>query len=525
MTQVNVSFLYYGGTILVVTFLGLFIGYWGRKKIVEGKMASADDMAQKILKEAEAQVESKKREAVLEAKDKAYKARSEFEEEVRRRHKELENQERAFEQKEHQFSRKAEQTQQRERELTKKEGDIHQKETAAKEKGERYEAVLKEAQMKLEAISGLTVDAAKKQLFESLENEAKLDFSKRMKQMEDETKENALHHAQRVISIAIGRVAMDHTSESTVTVFPLPNEELKGRIIGREGRNIRALEAATGVDIVVDDTPEAILISGFDGVRREIARISLTRLIADGRIHPARVEEIVAKVKNEMEGTLKELGEKAMMEANVIGCHPEVLKMMGRLRFRTSYSQNVLHHSVEVAYLTGIMAGELGMDQAMFRRAGFLHDIGKAIDHEIEGTHPELGAEFAKRYNEPQRVLEAIRDHHGDDPQRALEAILVQAADAISGARPGARGDNKENYIKRIKKLEEVATSFPGVDRCYAIQAGREIRVMVAHEQLDDIKASQLSRDIAKKIETDLQYPGQIKVTVIRETRYSEYAK
>lgn len=525
MMQGSSLFVIYGVTIVVVSLVGLLIGYWGRKKIVEGQLASADDMAQKILKEAEAKVESLKREALLEAKDKGYKARAEFEEEVRKRRKEMTDQERTLDQKENQANRKIEQSAHREKELARLEQSNQAKEKSLKESETRLTETLAEARRKLEQVSGLTVDAAKKMLMESLEQDAKLDMSRRLKQMEDEIKESAQHQAQRVISIAIGRVAMDHTTESTVSVFPLPNEELKGRIIGREGRNIRALEAATGVDIVVDDTPEAILISGFDGVRREIARLALTRLIADGRIHPARVEEIVARVKQDMEHTLKELGEKAMLEASVVGLHPEVLKMMGRLRFRTSYSQNVLAHSVEVAYLTGIMAGELGLNQQTFRRAGFLHDIGKAIDHEVEGTHPELGAEFAKRYNEPQNIIEAIRDHHGDDPQRALEAILVQAADAISGARPGARGDNKENYIKRIKKLEEVVTSFFGVDRCYAIQAGREVRVMVAHEQVDDVKAAALVRDIAKKIETDLQYPGQIKVTVIRETRYSEYAK
>ena len=379
--------------------------------------------------------------------------------------------------------------------------------------------------MRLEKISGMTIEDAKKTLFSSLEAEARHDAAAMIKKIEDEAKETAKQKAKKIITLAIERAAMEHTVESTVSVVSLPNEEMKGRIIGREGRNIRAFEAATGIDLIVDDTPEAVVLSGFDVVRREIARISLERLILDGRIHPTRIEEIVVKVKAEMEVTIKETGEKAILEVGVAGIHPEVIKLLGRLKYRTSYGQNVLQHSLEVCHLAGIMASELGLDITVAKRAGLLHDIGKSVDKEVEGTHPELGAEIAKRFNESINVLEAIRDHHGDDTQRNIYAVLIQAADAVSGSRPGARGDTKEHYIKRLEKLEGIATSFTGVQKSYAIQAGREIRIMVEHTQMNDAEASQLARDISKKIEQSLEYPGEIKVTVIREARFTEYAK
>lgn len=423
------------------------------------------------------------------------------------------------------MDRKLEILDKKEKEIIIKEKEITSRERLSKEKDERLTLILNEEKIKLERISGLTVENAKKMLFANLEDEARHDASFMMKKIEDEARETAREKAKRIITIAIERTAMEHTVETTVSVVSLPNEEMKGRIIGREGRNIRAFEAATGIDLIVDDTPEAVVLSGFDVIRREIARKSLERLIMDGRIHPSRIEEVVAKVKTEMDIIIKEIGEKAVIEAGVSGIHPEIIKLLGKLKYRTSYGQNVLQHSLEVCYLAGNLASELGFDVSVAKRAGLLHDIGKSIDKEVEGTHPEIGVEIAKRFNESQNIIEAIRDHHGDDQQRNIYAVLIQAADSISGSRPGARGDTKENYIKRLEKLEKVAASFTGVQKSYAIQAGREIRIMVEHTQMGDAEASQLAKDISKKIEQSLEYPGEIKVTVIREARFTEYAK
>jgi ribonuclease Y len=515
----------YGVTIVVVGICAALAGYILRKKIAEGKILSAEKQARKIIEEAELQVEAKKKEAILEAKEKLYKAKAEFEEETKKKLQEISNLERKVAQKEENLERKIEILERREREIQNREREIQNREKSIKEKEEELKQIIEEERNKLEKISGLTAEAAKKMLIENLENEAKLAAAKRIKQIEDEAKEIIEEKAKRIISIAISRCSIDHTIASTSLVYTLPNEEVKGKIIGKEGRNIRALEATLGVDIIIDDTPETVVISSFDGLRREIAKLALDELIADGRIHPARIEETVEKIKKQIDSILIKEGEKAALEVGVVGLHPEIIKLLGKLKFRTSYSQNVLSHSIEVAHLAGIMAAELGLNQALFKRCGLLHDIGKAIDQEVEGAHTSIGADVARKYNEHEKVVQAILLHHSDDIQRPLEAVLVQAADAISGARPGARGDTKEAYIKRIKKLEEITSSFSGVEKVYAIQAGREIRIMVDHDEIDDVQASQLARDIAKRIEQEIAYPGEIKVTVIRERRFTEYAR
>lgn len=521
----NLFYILYGIALVIIGVIGTISGYVLRKNIAEGKLLSAEERAKRILEEAEKQVDAKKKEAIIEAKDKLYKVKAEFEQESKVRSQELQLLEKRLRQKEENIERKVDVLDRKERELVGRERELLFKEKTVKEKDESLGQMIAEERNKLERISGLTQENARKMLLSSLEIQAKQDAAATIKKIEDEAKEEAAKTAQRIISVAIQRCAMDHTAENSVSVINLPNEEMKGRIIGREGRNIRALESATGVDIIIDDTPEAVVISGFDVVRREIARLSLERLIADGRIHPARIEEVVEKVKQEIENTIRETGERAALQTGVAGLHPEIIKLLGKLKYRTSYGQNVLSHSLEVAFLASNIASELGIDPAMVKRAGLLHDIGKAVDHEVEGTHPQLGSDIAKKFHEPAAIVNAIAEHHSDDIQRSLEAVIIQAADAISGSRPGARGDTKENYIKRLKKLEEIAESFGGVKKSYAIQAGREVRILVEHQQMNDVEASQLARDIAQKVEKDLQYPGQIKVTVIRESRYVEYAK
>ncbi|MEK6646415.1 MAG: ribonuclease Y [Candidatus Firestonebacteria bacterium] len=515
----------YGVTILVIGILGSIGGYLVRKHLAESKIMSAEKMAKKIIEEAEKQVENKKREAILEAKDKLYKIKADFEEEANIKKQDLQNLEKRLTQKEENSERKLEILDKKDKDIQNRERAILTREKSVKEKEEQLGIALEEERQRLEKISGLTAEMAKKLLLQSMESEMRHEAAILMKRIEDEAKDTAEKNAKKILTLAIQRCAMEHTVETTVSVIPIPNEEMKGRIIGREGRNIRALEAATGVDVIIDDTPEAVVVSGFDVVRREIARISLERLLSDGRIHPARIEEVVAKVKNEMDGIIKETGEQAVLKIGIPGIHPEIVKLLGRLKYRTSYGQNVLQHSIEVARLAGLLAAELNLDVPVFKRAGFLHDIGKAIDHEVEGTHDKLGEELARKYGESQRVIFGIAGHHSDDIQRPLEAIIVQAADAISSSRPGARGETLENYVKRLKKLESIAESFKGVQKSYAIQAGREVRIMVEHEQISDADALQLARDIAKKIETEHEYPGQIKVTVIREMRVVEYAK
>jgi ribonuclease Y len=489
-----------------------------RRKVAEEAIGSAEEEAKRIIIEAERQAEGKKREYLLMAKEEIHKSKLNLEKEVRERRNELARQERRLIQKEEAIDKKTIELEGRSKELDLREEKINE----AKANIERIE----EQQLKeLERISGLTVEEGKQFLLNSLENEVKHEKAMLLKELEEKTKEEAERKAKEIIATAIQKCAADHVSETTVSVVALPNDEMKGRIIGREGRNIRTLETLTGIDIIIDDTPEAVILSGFDPIRREVARIALEKLILDGRIHPARIEEMVAKAQKEIETIIKEEGDRATFETGVHGLHPDLVKLIGKLRYRTSYGQSVLNHSIEVSHLAGIMAGELGIDVMPAKRAGLLHDIGKAVDHEIEGSHVTIGADILRKYNESERVINAVLAHHGDVEPTSIEAILVQAADSISAARPGARRETLESYIKRIEKLEEIADSFDGVDKVYAIQAGREIRIIVKPEEVSDDDLIIKSRDIVKRIESELEYPGQIKVNVIRETRAVDYAK
>ncbi len=521
----NTYTILFAAAILIIGLGGTYFGWWFHQKQSRDKLQSAEEMAKKMLADAERQVEQKKKEVILEAKDELYKAKKQFEDESRERKQEITGQEKRLAQKEEHLDKRNETLDGKEKELKQKENEIGNKDKAIKEKDDRLNVMISEEKAKLERISGLTQDSAKKLLMEMIEKEARHEAAGLVKKIEDEAKEDADKTAKKIISLSISRCAIEHTAEFTVSVVSLPTEEMKGRVIGREGRNIRALEAATGIDVIVDDTPEAVVLSGFDQVRREIARVALERLIADGRIHPTRIEEVVNKARQEVEEKIKETGERVVIDMGVSGLHPELIRLLGRLKYRTSYGQNVLQHSIETAHLAGLMAGELGLDPVPFKRAGLLHDIGKAMDQEVEGTHPELGADVARKYRESERIISAIRDHHGDDPQRTMEAVIVQSADSISGARPGARRESLETYIKRLEKLEAIAESFSGVKQSFAIQAGREVRVMVEHEQISDADANQIAKDIAKRIEEEVEYPGQVKVTVIREMRATEYAK
>lgn len=503
---------------LAVAVIAGGLGYYIRRTIAEAKIISAEHEAERLITQAQQDAEAKKREALLEAKEEIHKLRSEQERDHRERRSGLQQFERRLMQKEESLDRKSEA-------LEKKEVALHLKEQELDSEKEQISQILKQQLAELERLSGLTVDEAKAIILKQVEDEVKHEAAMMIKDIENQAREEAEKRARDIISLAIQRTAADHVAESTVSVVSLPNDEMKGRIIGREGRNIRALETLTGIDLIIDDTPEAVILSGFDPVRREIARIALERLIADGRIHPARIEEMVEKARKEVETIIRDEGEQATFEANVHGLHPELIKLLGRLKFRTSYGQNVLKHSVEVAHLAGIMAAELGVDARVARRAGLLHDIGKAVDHEVEGTHIEIGIELLKKYKESNEVIHAMACHHGDYEAESIEAVLVTAADAISAARPGARRETLETYIKRLQKLEEIANEFEGVEKSYAIQAGREIRIMVKPDVVDDISAVKISRDIVKRIEAELEYPGQIKVTVIRETRAVEYAK
>ena len=495
-----------------------FIGIAHRKKQAELAMGSAEQEAKRIVSEAIKTAEAKKKEAVLEGKDEIHRLRNESEKELSDRRKEVQRQERRVQQTEETLDKKIESLESKDEILN---GKIRQ----AEELLEEAEAVKKSQFEMLERISGFTMEQAKDYLLKNLEDELTHDKAVKLMEFEQQTRDEAEKSAREIISMAIQRCAADHVAEATISVVPLPNDEMKGRIIGREGRNIRAIETMTGVDLIIDDTPEAITLSCFEPVRREIARIALERLISDGRIHPARIEETIEKARREVEATIKQEGERAVIEAGVNGVHPELVKLLGRLRYRTSYGQNVLNHSLEVSFLACIMASELGLDPTIARRAGLLHDIGKALDHEIEGSHVDIGVDVARKYKESETVVHAIQAHHGDVEAKTVIACLVQAADAISAARPGARRENLENYVKRLEKLEEVASSFEGVDRCFAIQAGREIRIMVKPEIITDDRMVLLARQICTKIESDLEYPGQIKVNIIRESRAIEYAK
>ncbi len=505
-------------TAVVGIVVGAIIGVSYRKKVAEAEIGSAEQEAKRIVSEAVKTAEAKKKEAILEGKDEVHRLRNESERELSDRRKEVQRQERRIQQKEETLDKKLDNIELKEEKVAKK-----MKEAEAKLA--EVETIKKSQFEMLERISGYTVEQAKAYLLQQLELELSHEKSLKIMEYEQQLKDESEKKARNIISLAIQRLAADQVAEATVSVVPLPNDEMKGRIIGREGRNIRAIETLTGVDLIIDDTPEAITLSSFEPVRREIARLSLEKLISDGRIHPARVEEMVDKARREVEATIKHEGERAVLEAGVNGIHPELVKLLGRLRYRTSYGQNVLNHSLEVAYLSGIIASELGMDPTVAKRAGLLHDIGKALDHEIEGSHIEIGVDMARKYKESDAVIHAIHAHHGDVEAKTIVACIVQAADAISAARPGARRENLENYIKRLQKLEEVASSFKGVDTSFAIQAGREIRIMVKPEVVSDDNMASLARDICKKIEEDLEYPGQIKVNIIRESRAIDFAK
>ncbi len=510
---------------IIIGLAGIGLGYAVSTYLVGSYVGSKKDQALAILDDAKKQIDNAKKETSVEMKDFFYQERAKFDEEVKSRRNEMQNLEKRLNQREENMENKSETLEKRERDLIGREKESVLKEKGVLEKEQKCSALIEEVTQRLERISGMTAEAAKKSLLQQLEEQIRLDGAVLIRQIEEETKETAERKAREIVSTAIQRIATEHTVESTVSVVTLPNEDMKGRIIGKEGRNIRALEMATGVDVVVDDTPEAVILSGFDVVRREIARITLERLIVDGRIHPARIEEVVAKVREEMETKLSEIGEKASVDAGIPGLHPEAIKLLGRLKYRTSYGQNTLMHSLEVCYLAGIMAAELGADVAVAKRGGLLHDIGKAVSHEVEGSHAQIGADMARKFNESPKVLNTIQAHHFETPFQCLEAVLVQVADAVSASRPGARREMLESYIKRLENLEKIADSFSGVERAFAIQAGREIRIIVDHAEVDDIGASQLARDIAKKVEKELEYPGQIKVIVIRETRAVEYAR
>ncbi|MGE5593838.1 MAG: ribonuclease Y [Betaproteobacteria bacterium] len=504
--------------VVVSVLVGAALGYLARKTLAEAKIESAELAAKRIVEEAEKEAEAARREILLEAKEEAHRLRNDIEQEERTRRAELQRTERRLLQKEEGLDRKLEALERKEESIARKERELE----AAKEELTRLHA---EQRTELQRISGLSSEEAKALLLKDIENEIRHEAAVMIRDIEAQAKEEADRRAREIVAAAIQRCAADHVAETSVSVVSLPNDEMKGRIIGREGRNIRALETLTGIDLIIDDTPEAVILSGFDPVRREIAKVALEKLISDGRIHPARIEEMVEKAQKEVEAIIKEEGESAAIEAGVHGLHPELIRLLGRLKFRSSFGQNVLKHSLEVAHLAAGMAAELGANVAVAKRAGLLHDIGKAVDHEVEGPHVQIGVDLARKCKESPEVIHAIAAHHGDEEPKTIEAVLVQAADAISAARPGARRETLEAYIKRLTKLEEVADSFEGVEKAYAIQAGREIRIMVKPEKVDDLAAVRLARDIVKKIEEELEYPGQIKVTVIRETRVVDYAK
>ena len=503
---------------IVIALLCFFAGITYRKKIAEKEIGSAEEEATRLINEAIKGGESKKREMLVEAKEEIHKSRTEYEKEVKERRADLQKQERRLQQKEESLDKKLDA-------FERKEEDLRKRQAAIAATHEEVNLIKRSQLEMLEKISALTQEEAKNQILKTMELECRHEAAIKLKEIEAETKENAENMAREIISIAIQRCAADHAAEATVSVVALPNDEMKGRIIGREGRNIRTLESITGVDLIIDDTPEAITVSSFDPIRREVARLALEKLIADGRIHPTRIEELVEKSKREVERVVKQEGERATFETGIINLHPELIRQLGKQKYRTSYGQNVLNHSIEVAHIAGLLAAELGVDVTLAKRAGLLHDIGKSVDHEMEGSHIQLGVELARKYNESADVIHAIEAHHNDVEPRTIIACLVQAADAISAARPGARRENVENYIRRLEKLEELTGTYPGVEKSYAIQAGREVRIMVKPEEVSEDSMVLLAREIARKIENELEYPGQIKVNLIRETKATEYAK
>ena len=516
-----ISYLYAALIAVGTLVIGILLGIWIRKraaKRAEEKISNADEEALRIVNEAIKSAENKKREVMLEAKEDILRSRNEYEKEVKERRAEQQKQERRLQQKEENLDRKTDA-------LEKREEALNQKHAALDKENEEIKIIKRSQTEMLERISGFTAEDAKKYLIEQVESEVTHETALKIKELEQRAKDEADTRAREIVASAIQRCAADHVAEITVSVVPLPNDEMKGRIIGREGRNIRTIETLTGVDLIIDDTPEAITVSCFEPVRREVARLALEKLIADGRIHPTHIEEMVNKARREVDAIIKSEGERAVLETGIRGLHPELVKMLGRLHYRTSYGQNVLQHSIEVSHLAGMMAAELGADVYAAKRAGLLHDIGKAVDHEMEGTHVALGVEFLRKYHEKDDIIHAVQAHHNDVEPQTIVACLVQAADAISAARPGARRENLENYIKRLEQLEEITGSYPGVDKAYAIQAGREVRVMVKPEQVSEDEMVILARELAKRIESELEYPGQIKVHVLRETKVVEYAK
>ena len=499
---------------VIFTFVGIMI----RKKIAESKISSAESEAKKIIELAEKEAENKKKEEIVKAKEEVINARKDLDSEIRERRGEVQSQEKRLIQKEENLENKIAQIEKKEKSLIEREDEINRRK-------QKLEETINKEMQELQRISGLSRDEAKEILLRELDKQLNAEKANLIKESDARAKETSLKDAKEIIGYAIQKCAADHTAETTVSIVNLPNDEMKGRIIGREGRNIRTLETLTGVDLIIDDTPEAVVISGFDAVRREVARIALEKLMEDGRIHPAKIEEMVEKAKEEVAQTIKDEGERACIETGVIGLNPELINLLGKLKYRTSYGQNVLNHSIEVSNLARIMADELGLDAKLARRAGLLHDIGKALDHDVEGTHVQIGVDILKKYHENPLVINAVEAHHEDTEPQTIEAVLIQAADAISASRPGARRETLENYIKRLEKLESIATSFDGVDKSYAIQAGREVRIIVKPEKITDADMTILARDISKKVEEEMEYPGQIKVNIIRETRVVDYAK